>query len=245
MSRVVIVGSGASGVHFALTALRKGHDVLLLDVGHRGEEDIRPQDDFASLKRTLPDPTRYFLGAQFEAVLFPRSAEEYYGIPPSKNFVFTQPVQARHRTSGFAPLLSFARGGLAEAWTAGAYPFNDRELELFPFGYEELRPFYAEVADRVGINGQADDLARFFPAPGHLDEPLRLDQHAALLLARYQKKRPYLNESLRCYLGRSRVATLSRDRGEREGCGYLGRCLWGCPKKSLYTPSITLRECLR
>src|SRR5947209_5971300 len=71
VKRVVVVGSGASGVHFALTALKKGHEVLMLDVGHRGHDAVNPQDDFAALRRTLPDPARYLLGEQFESVLFP------------------------------------------------------------------------------------------------------------------------------------------------------------------------------
>ncbi|MEP7327376.1 MAG: GMC oxidoreductase, partial [Gemmatimonadota bacterium] len=47
------------------------------------------------------------------------------------------------------------------------------------------------------------------------------------------------------YLGRSRVAVLSQPLGDRKACDYLGRCLWGCPRDSLYTPSATLRELRR
>ncbi|MCA9753070.1 MAG: hypothetical protein KC591_12825, partial [Gemmatimonadetes bacterium] len=43
-------------------------------------------------------------------------------------------------------------------------------------------------------------------------------------------------------IGRSRVAVLPEDRGERSGCRLLGRCLLGCPIDSLWTPSVTLRE---
>jgi choline dehydrogenase-like flavoprotein len=73
--------------------------------------------------------------------------------------------------------------------------------------------------------------------------PLRLDRHSALLLERYRQQRSYLNDRLGCYLGRSRVATLSEDRGGRAPCSYLGRCLWGCPTRSLYTPISTLDQC--
>lgn len=244
MTRVVVIGSGASGVHFALTALEKGHDVLMLDVGHPGPEPIRPADDLATLKRTLADPAGYFLGEQFESVLFPDDAAEYYGFPPSKTFVFRPLARPGVLARGFAPLMSFARGGLAEAWTAGAYPLNDAELRPFPFGYDELQPYYSRIAVRIGINGEADDLARFFPVPSELQAPLRLDEHADRLLSRYQRQRQRLNAT-GCYVGRSRVATLSRDLGNRQACTYSGRCLWGCPNGALYTPALTLRECLR
>lgn len=243
VKRVVVVGSGASGVHFALTALRKGHDVLMLDVGYRGREHANPTDTLTELKRNLPDPVGYFLGTEFESVILPGHKGEYYGFPPGKEYIFRRPLPDRSRASGFAPLLSFARGGLAETWTGGAYPFNDAELAGFPFGYADLRPHYAEVAARIGINGEADDLARFFPDPGKLEDPLRLDEHSTRLLASYRRKQSFLNRRLGCYLGRSRLAVLNRDRDGREGCKYCGRCLWVCPRGSLYTPSMTLREC--
>jgi choline dehydrogenase-like flavoprotein len=244
MKKVTVVGSGASGVHFALTLLRKGYEVVMLDVGFRGRPAINPDDSLATLKHSLPDPHDYFLGEQFESVIFPGRQGEYYGFPPSKDFVFTQPQASPSRSSGFAPLLSFARGGLAEAWTGGSYPFNDGELESFPLQYADLQPYYAEVAQRIGISGSTDDLTRFFPVPRELQEPLRLDAHSDLLLARYQAKRRYLNNQLGCYLGRSRLAVLSQPQGDRRACSYLGRCLWGCPRQALYTPSMTLQECL-
>jgi choline dehydrogenase-like flavoprotein len=243
MKNIVVVGSGASGVHFALTVLRKGYDVVLLDVGHDKPAAVNPEDSFNALKRMLPDPVTYFLGPQYESVLFPDQEAEYYGFPPSKRYIFSRPSQFRSRSNGFAPLLSFARGGLAETWTGGSYPFNDRELSDFPFSYAELEPHYGEVARRIGVNGVADDLARTFPVHDGLLEPLRLDEHAETLLTGYACKKTYLNGSLGCYLGRSRLATLSHARDGRKPCTYLGRCLWGCPNDALYTPSLTLREC--
>jgi choline dehydrogenase-like flavoprotein len=76
-----------------------------------------------------------------------------------------------------------------------------------------------------------------------LQQPLELDEHSANLLHQYDKRKAYLNENLRCFMGRARVAVLSRDLGSRKACGYSGRCLWGCPSESLYTPSLTLQEC--
>ena len=143
MKRIVVVGSGASGVHFALSALEKGHEVVLLDVGHTGPPPLNPSDSFVRLKSTLPDPISYFLGSQFETVRFPSDRNEYYGFPPNKQYVFAGVPQFRARASGFDPLASFARGGLAEAWTGGTYPLNDAELADFPLTYDDLAPYYA------------------------------------------------------------------------------------------------------
>jgi choline dehydrogenase-like flavoprotein len=243
MERVTVVGSGPSAVHFTLSVLQKGHEVTMLDVGYEKVPAVNPTDSFVGLKKNLPDPVAYFLGKNYEGVLLPHDTREYYGIPPSKEFVFRRPRGFDFHSSGFAPLFSFAAGGMAEVWTAGCYPFNDEELADFPFGLAELGPCYSEVARRIGVTGVQDDLVRFFPAHENLMEPLDLDEQSKLLLAQYEKQKAHINGRLRCFFGRTRVATLSRDQGERKKCAYLGRCLWGCPNNSLYTPSATLGEC--
>src|SRR5262249_123291 len=244
MDKVLIVGSGASGVHFALTLLQKGYQVLLLDVGREKPLPVNPGDAFNDLKRNLADPVRYFLGESFEAVVYPGSKGEYYGFPPNKNYIFDKPDKFKWAATGFAPLFSFARGGLSETWSGGVYPLNAEELKAFPLDYSEFSPYYDEVARRIGISGAVDDLARFYPLHNHLLEPLRLDSQSSVLLEAYQRHKQYLNHELNCYLGRSRMATLTRDLDGRKACRYAGRCLWGCPSDAFYTPSITLKECL-
>jgi len=240
---LIVIGSGASGVHFALAALRKGRRVLMLDVGHTGQDAVRPGDTLNSLKRNLPDPAAYFLGPRYESLVLPGAKGEYYAFPPSKEHVFRRRPEFELRAKGFSPLLSFAAGGLAETWTGGCYPFNESELGAFPLRYAELAPYYAEVAERIGITGAEDDLAAVLPLHGGLIEPLELDEHSAVLLDSYQRRRGRLNENFGCLMGRARVAVLSRALGNREKCGYLGRCLWGCPNGAFYTPSLTLAEC--
>lgn len=241
--RVLVVGSGASGVHFALTVLRKGGRVTMLDVGREPGVPAAPDAGLNGLKDRLSDPAAYFLGARFESALLPGPAGEYYGTPPSKNYVFDAPEGFGFASSGFAPLFSFARGGLAQAWTGGCYPLNDHELEPFPFALRDLAPCYDEVARRIGVTGADDDLAQFMPLHDHLLPPLDLDRHSAQLMDRYARVRSRLNGA-GAHLGRTRVATLSRDLGLRRACDYRGRCLWGCPVGALYTPSQTLQDCL-
>jgi hypothetical protein len=147
------------------------------------------------------------------------------------------------QSKGIDPLVSFAAGGLAETWTGGGYPFSNDDLREFPFGYESLASHYGTVAARIGITGVSDDLAQFMPLHDGLLTPLELDLHSARLLNAYERRRENLN-SKQFYLGRSRSAVLSQGLRGREACDRLGRCLWGCPTRSFYTPSITLDECI-
>ncbi len=242
MNKILIVGSGASSVHFALSVLQKGYEVTMLDVGYNKPEAIYPEKNIVDLKSSLNDPVEYFLGKDFEAFISPEFEEEYYGIPPNKGYVLNEPQQFKYSTSGFDPLFSFARGGLAEVWTGGIYPLNEDELSDFPFSMRELMPYYNTVADRVGINGLQDDMHRFLPWHDNMMEPLELDRHSRMLLSKYNHKKDLLN-NMGFHMGRSRVATLSRDKGARKACSYCCRCLWGCPNGAFYTPSLTLKEC--
>lgn len=245
MSRVLVVGSGATGVHFAATALERGHDVLMLDVGYERPAPVAPDQDFDGLKDTLEDPAAYFLGPEGETVVYPTPKAKFYGFPPSKTYVFSPAERFASEESGFAAVTSFAAGGLAEAWTGGVYPLNDAELEDFPFDHAALAPHYAAVARRIGISGADDDLARFAPYFPEYQPALEADSHSKLLLSRYARSRDWFHRRHGFYLGRSRVAVLSQPLGDRQACDYLGRCLWGCPRDSLYAPSATLRDLRR
>lgn len=246
MKSVTVVGSGASGVHFALTLLRKGYRVRLLDVGRTpSAPPPLPDADLEGLKRGLDDPVRYFLGDDFGGVTLPDDRGEFYGIPPSKDHVFDVPGAPPVRTRGFQPMRSHARGGLAQAWTAGVYPWSEADLEDFPFGYRGLESRYAEVSRRIGICGAEDDLAPYLPVHEGLMPPLELDAHSRQLRRRYRSRKRRLADRLGVRMGLSRIATLSRDRDDRGACDRLGRCLWGCPRDSLYTPSMTVEECRR
>ena len=243
METIIVVGSGASGVHFALSLLEKGYKVTMLDVGYQKEDVLHPNDNINDLKSNLHDPVSYFLGKNFEAFIPPDNNSEYYGIPPSKNHVFCEPPRFSFSSNGFSPLFSFARGGLAETWTGGSYPLNEIELNDFPFSYSEIEPFYEKVADRIGISGAKDDLESFYPFHNYIMPGHDLDPNSRFLLSKYSSKNKYFNEKYNFYMGRSRVALLTQDKNNRKSCNSRGRCLWGCPGDSFYTPSITLEKC--
>lgn len=245
---ILVIGAGPSGLHFAQTALERGQRVTLIDAGGPVPEVPLREAAFPALKQELPDPVDYFLGDAYQGAQLPppKDAEtrEYYGMPPSKDHVFAPVEGFAPRLDGLAPLTSFAAGGLAECWTAGAYPFDDHDLTDWPISHADLAPHYATVAGRIGIGGMADDLSMHFPVHDGLRAPIALDQSSARLIARYEVRRDALFERHGIRMGRSRQAALAEDLGDRQGCTECGRCLWGCPTGALYTPALSLRTCL-
>jgi cation diffusion facilitator CzcD-associated flavoprotein CzcO len=82
MASILVVGSGATGVHFAQSMLERGHDVTLLDVGFERPLPPQPAASFAALKEELDDDGAYFLGRRGEAVVYPSAHAKPYGFPP-------------------------------------------------------------------------------------------------------------------------------------------------------------------
>jgi choline dehydrogenase-like flavoprotein len=245
VSRIVVVGSGATGVHFALTSLERGHDVTMLDFGNERPEPVLPDATFDELKSDLPDPVDYFLGARGKGVVYPTTAASYYAHPPSKHYVFALPRGFDADARAMSPRFSFARGGFAEAWTAGVYAFNRADLGEFPVDYDVMQRSYAVVSRRIGIGAVRDDLERFIPYDESYLPPLPFDPHSQWLWDRYHSRRDRLQRDLQFHLGRSRVATISQPHDDRTSCSQLGRCLWGCPTDAIYSPVVTLRECMK
>lgn len=246
--KVVVVGAGPSALHFAATALERGQHVTMIDVGTPATAIPGPDATLDRLRHELDDPVGYFLGDDFQGIEVARDGEAgaaYYRLPPSKDYVFRAPARFSMQARGIEPLSSFTGGGLAQCWTAGAYPFTDRDLADFPFGHAELLPHYGRVAERIGVGGRVDDLAGELPGHDHLIEPIALNRGSAQLIGRYEARRAALIAAHGVRLGRSRQAALSRPRQDRGACFGCGRCLWGCPNGALYTPSLTLAELRR
>ena len=139
--------------------------------------------------------------------------------------------------------MSFATGGLAEAWTGGTIHLMMPNWQIFHFTYGDLKPHYDEIAGRIGIAGEVDDQLNF-PHHEHLSQPLLLDENSARLYSRYQREGHALIEKHKIKMGRSRNAVTAQARDGRGGCRYCGRCLWGCPNGAFYTPSLTLSQCI-
>jgi len=243
VNRIVVVGSGVSGAHAALTLLERGHDVDLWDVGREEKPFPEPGATFHELKNRLADPVDYFLGPDLGA-LVPPTSPELLRYPPSRNFMSSPEDELWDYTSdSFFPQASLAKGGLANGWGANALSFDDNDLAEWPVSFSEMEAAYRTVYARIPVAGPIEDdltphLGGIYPS----QPAVRLSASDDQLLKTYQRRKHKL-EKLGVRIGRARLAVVT-DPSRTDACDYSGRCLWGCPRGSIYNPRLsTLKQC--
>lgn len=241
---IIIVGAGAAGV-FAAFQLR-GHRVLVLDVGHGPDGPALSGNLFDLRKGRGIDSARLadeLLGPKFESL---HNVFHSYLTPklkaPRMRFVTRDadrlsPVDAQ----GFSAALSFAKGGLANAWGAGLYRFTTSDFADFPIGLTDLEPYYDVITEKVGISGTDDDLSRFFGSARALQPPVRINANSRRLLAGYARHRKAVNRK-GLYIGRPRLAVLTRNHDGRRAYSYEGLEFFRPHDPAVYTPAHTLDQ---
>jgi choline dehydrogenase-like flavoprotein len=233
---LIIVGSGPAG--FAAAMANPGQDVLVVDPGFAPAPST--ETDGASLleaKRTGAVLADSVLGAGYESL---HNLHGEYLSPKLKGPLMRFITRGAEewtpvRSSSFFARLSLARGGLANAWGAGAFRYNPQELAHFPFAVGELAPHYRELIEYIGVTGSSDDLEDTFgSAEGHLPAP-EPNQAGRDLFARYARQRGWLNrQGLR--VGRPRLALLSREHRGRPAYRHDGMEFFRPHDVSIFNP---------
>jgi len=237
---VIVIGSGPAGV-FAARELRPLR-VLMVDVGLEASAERLPPENLHRL-RTREDLTHHLVGDRFESL---HNIDRSYLSPklkaPLMRFITDAPDGEEGTLSeGFAAVRSFARGGLANAWGAGVFRYDDRDLAGFPVAAAELDPFYDELTRCLGVSGAADDLAPFFGSAADLQPPLPLSRLASGFLRRYQRGRDHFRRH-GIHVGRLRSAILTRNHGSRPAHAILNQEFFQPNIPSIYHPGYTLDE---
>ncbi|MDH3947339.1 MAG: GMC oxidoreductase [Gammaproteobacteria bacterium] len=241
--KIVVVGGGVSGAHAALTLLERNFSVELWDVGR--EEDPFPEKGttFHDLKKSLDDPVAYFLGADL-STLIPPASEELLRYPPSRNFLASrEDTLWGFQSNNFFPFGSYNKGGLANGWGANALAFDENDLADWPISFADMEAAYKTVYSRIPVAGPVDDeLASWLPGVHPSQPPVQLTAADKGFLRACHNKKHVLSR-LGIHIGKARLAVVT-DREREDACDYCDRCLWGCPRGSIYNPVLsTLRAC--
>ena len=240
---VIVVGSGASAVHAAQAVVEAGRTVVMLDVGHEAPTygTLIPQAPFARLRRSDQGQHRYFLGDEFEGVPLGVLGAGPQVTPPRQYVVQHVDALTPTRSPDFAALESLALGGLGGAWGAVCFPFLENELAQCGLPAAEMRGHYEVIARRIGISGDRDDLEPLRGRIEPLQAPLEIDATAALILARYERRKKTLGRE-GVYVGKPLLAALSQALNDRQANPYYDMDFWSNAGNSVYRPHLTVRQ---
>lgn len=236
----LIVGSGPAGTA-AAHALRNTNCVVI-DPGFRPDRKASLDKDLFELRRTQDDLFDELIGESFQALhnLHNPPMSLKLKAPGLRYIVQGQelsPVEA----GDFEATMSFAEGGLANAWGAGVYRFTKSDLSAFPIEVSDLTAWYDQVAALMGIAGADDDLAPWFGRQEKLLPPVRLSSYFAELFSAYERRREFMHAH-GIHLGRSRLAVLTQPHNGRPAYSYRNLDFFQARDRAVYNPAFTLED---
>jgi choline dehydrogenase-like flavoprotein len=237
----IIIGSGPAGT-FSAYALR-GCKVLVLDVGYRPPALPQLEENLYALRQQREDMFHELIGEDFESLhnLHQRNISLKLKSPFMSYVARNQERLSPLSSDTFESTMSFALGGLANAWGAGVYRFDDRDLDHFPIAATDLEPYYNELTEHIGISGANDDLAPHFGHDRGLLPPLRMTRLAADLLDRFARKRAWFQQA-GITLGRPRLAVLTQPHHGRCPYNYDNLEFFRPYNPAIYNPVYTLDD---
>ena len=236
---VIIIGSGPAGVSVAFPLVEAGLSVLMVDGGKQSRR-LPQEADFLFARTNDSEQSKWMLGDDFYALTNREAVSPKLRVP-SHAYAFDGFEHSNKiESSDFITVGSLATGGLSNAWGCGVAQFSATELVDFPFPTSELDASYATVSKRIGISGRInDDLSDYFGLDEYSLPPIPIDVLHTHLSQQYAKRNKKLN--LQGFkMGRSRVAVLNADMGDRQACNLSGNCLWGCRRRSIYSAADEL-----
>lgn len=178
MEQVIVVGAGLSAMGACAALIQKGQKPLVLDYGKLATLSPEASTDDLLVGRNSNElshlgPNNHSPSPLLNMPAFSHSTEPYLSASNS------------HLTA----VRSRAFGGLANAWGAGSFRFNDEDLTGFPFSKKDIDPIYDQVGQWLSVSWDDDALT---PDLGAELTPANLGKYSPLsteILNRYKRKK--------------------------------------------------------
>lgn len=232
---VVIVGSGASGGWAAKILAEAGVRVAVVEAGRAlTDADYKehvPAYDLPyrartkrPLERERPVQSGSYAVREWNADWYVNDLEEPYVDTSTPGFLWVRPRVV---------------GGRMNIWGRGCLRMGEIDFKPashdgvgvdWPFGYDELKPWYDLVEAYVGVSAMAEGLAEFPDGP--FQPPMGLT-------CAEQVARERVKQTFGYTLTQGRTANLTRPINGRQACHYCGPCEHGCVTHSYFNSAFT------
>jgi gluconate 2-dehydrogenase alpha chain len=240
-TNVVIIGAGAAGGVAALPIARAGIDVIAIEAG-----------PWLSTRDMVPDELRYSRG-------WPPKLQKVNGEIPTHRPNASAPPTPR----GVIHPMMNAVGGTSihywgQSWRLNPWDFKvvsetrrrygasripkGSTVEDWPFGLEELEPFYDAVEREVGISGKAGNINGTIDPRGNIFEGPRRREYPMPPLrgTGFTDKMSAAARTLGWHPFAGPAAITSQTYQGRPGCAYHGYCSrGGCHINSKSSTAVT------
>ena len=238
---VVIVGLGAAGGVAALPLANAGLDIVGIEAGSRlTKRDFAP-DEIRNNVRDWPFSVRK-CDSEVPTLRRTRSGNAVQGgNHPMMNGVGGTTLHYWAQSWRLNPWDFKVVSETTRRYGASRIPAGST-VEDWPFGYEELEPFYDRVEHEIGVSGQAgnvkgekDPQGNPFEGPRQRDYPM-----PALRWTRFLDRMAESARTLGWQPFPGPAAINSETYQERSGCMYHGHCnKGGCHVDAKNSPAVT------
>jgi choline dehydrogenase-like flavoprotein len=212
---VCVVGAGPAGAMVSYSLAERGHDVVVLDAGPRFDKGERIDRMKTQIHPDPGDNEIWDMGGERDAY--------------STSGAHSWPVNQR-RVKG--------TGGTSLHWGAVVPRLFEKDFEMqsryglgrdWPISYEDLRPYYAEAEQEIGVAGNADVP---YQPPREEEYPMDAfeDSHQRRLFDE-------AGEALDITVQDMPMA-INRGAYERQECQGYGTCQFVCPSGAKYSADI-------
>jgi choline dehydrogenase-like flavoprotein len=228
----IVIGSGPSSVFCALALLKKGESVTMIDSGLTLEAERAQAVDVAQFQ------SKAEWEDSFLSMIRDKSDPSVGGLPKKlvygSDYPFRSPdADVRTTYSECESLTSYALGGLSNVWGANVLPLLRAETAEWPVTTDTLWPFYKEVSRHIPICADHDDLTDLFGDCFSHYETLPKSRQISSMFSSLQRHREKL-QKVGVHFGASRLAVRAA------GCDACGMCLYGCPRRLIYSSADSM-----
>lgn len=226
--KIAVIGTGAAafGVRLGLREKVPAVDITFFDVPGGGT----PSPSFVNLhpktwpKNGMADViARGRRGIGRRGLMPPRS---YFGDLPFRNKI----MSGRHLLQGKGA------GGLTRFWSGSMYNLTPGDFTDWPISFEELVPYYLQIAEAVGISGTPDRLDSYFALDYANRPPVA---RAAPLQHLAEAINARGDDTVLAGINRLAIDT---DPASPQACVACGECLTGCFRDSIFCGQHALNE---